>query len=259
MPHRESRNLLQNLDINAPHVTEVRRLLQALARQDAALGRKVYMMASPGRGEGKSTVCGLLGIIAAKVFHKRTLVIDGDLRRPTLHHLLGVAQRPGLFEALHGIQPLDAVIRPTPIATLFAIASGRAVGQIGEAYVDQAFASLIHQVKSQYDLIFVDAAPVVPVVEPLLMAEHVDAMLVVAMAGRTPLLLVRRMRRLLDPVMPKVAGVILNNAVEALPYYYDYRYYGYEQTVPKRIRTAAPSGESDGVSAVERAQSQGEG
>ena len=240
MPRPGSRNLLEDFNINAPHVTEVRRLLQTLARQDAGQNRKVYMMASAGRGEGKSTVCALLAIIAAKIFHRRTLVIDGDMRRPTIHYLLGLPQRPGLFDALHGIQPLDIVVRPTPLTNLYAITSGRATGQIGEAYNDAAFASVLEEVRPKYDVVFIDAAPVVPVVEPLMMAEHVDSILVVAMAGQTPLMLVRRMRQLIEPILPKVSGVVLNNAVEGLPYYYDYRYYGYgEQPFPKRVRTTA--------------------
>ncbi|HZI89939.1 MAG TPA: CpsD/CapB family tyrosine-protein kinase [Candidatus Polarisedimenticolia bacterium] len=242
MPHPASRNLLDEFNINAPHVTEVRRLLQTLTRQDAGQGKKVYMMASAGRGEGKSTVCALLAIIAAKIFHRRTLVIDGDMRRPTLHYLLGLPQRPGLYDALHGIQPLDVVTRNTPISNLHAITSGRPTGSAGEAYIDSEFEALVESVRPKYDIIFIDAAPVVPVVEPLLMAEHVDSVLVVAMAGRTPLMLVRRMRQLIEPILAKVSGVVLNNAVEGLPYYYDYRYYGYgEQPLPKRIRTTARS------------------
>jgi len=251
VPHPASRNLLEEFNINAPHVTEVRRLLQTLTRQDASQNKKVYMMASAGRGEGKSTVCALLAIIAAKIFHRRTLVIDGDMRRPTLHYLLGLPQRPGLYDVLHHIQPLDVVTRPTPISNLFAITSGRPTGSAGEAYIDGEFGDLIRTVRPEYDIIFIDAAPVVPVVEPLLMAEHVDSVLVVAMAGRTPLMLVRRMRQLIDPIHSKVSGVVLNNAVEGLPYYYDYRYYGYgEQPLPKRIRTTArstgPAGSSAG-------------
>jgi capsular exopolysaccharide synthesis family protein len=245
--HSDSRNLLEDFNINAPHVTEVRRLLQTLTRQDAGQNKKVYMMASAGRGEGKSTVCALLAIISAKIFHRRTLVIDGDMRRPTLHHLLGLPQRPGLYDALHHIQPLDVVTRPTPLSNLFAITSGSATGSAGEAYIDSEFADLVQTVRPMYDIIFIDAAPVVPVVEPLLMAEHVDSVLVVAMAGRTPLMLVRRMRQLIDPIHSKVSGVVLNNAVEGLPYYYDYRYYGYgEQPQPKRIRTTARSTGSAG-------------
>ena len=110
-----SRNLLEEFNINAAHVTEVRRLLQTLTRQDAGQGKKIYMMASAGRGEGKSTICALLAIISAKIFHRRTLVIDGDMRRPTLHYLLGLPQRPGLYDALHRFQPLEIVTRPTPL------------------------------------------------------------------------------------------------------------------------------------------------
>jgi capsular exopolysaccharide synthesis family protein len=242
VPHPASRNLLEEFNINAPHVTEVRRLLQTLTRQDAGQEKKVYQMASAGRGEGKSTTCALLAIIAAKIFHRRTLVIDGDMRRPTLHYLLGLPQRPGLYDVLHGIQPLDVVTRATPVANLFAITSGRPTGSAGEAYIDSEFGDLIRTVRPKYDIVFVDAAPVVPVVEPLLMAEHADSVLVVAMAGRTPLMMVRRMRQLLEPIHSKISGIVLNNAVEGLPYYYDYRYYGYgEQPLPKRIRTTARS------------------
>ncbi len=251
MNPQATRNLLEEFNINAPHVTEVRRLLQTLTRQDAGQHKKTYMMASAGRGEGKSTICALLAIISAKIFHRRTLVIDADMRRPTLHFLLGLPQRPGLYDALHRIQPLDIVTRPTPISTLFAITSGRP-GNPGEAYLDDEFQALLEEVRPKYDVIFVDAAPVVPVVEPLLMAEHVDSVIVVAMAGRTPLMLVRRMRQLIEPILPKVCGVVLNNAVEGLPYYYDYRYYGYEQPLPKRIRTTARSSGASAPPSVSR-------
>ena len=79
MPRPTSRNLLEEFNINAPHVTEVRRLLQTLTRQDAGLNKKVYMMASAGRGEGKSTVCALLAIISAKIFQTPRDFMDGAL------------------------------------------------------------------------------------------------------------------------------------------------------------------------------------
>jgi protein-tyrosine kinase len=239
-----ARNLLEDLNINAPYATEVRRLLQTLSRQDNEQSRKVTMMASAGRGEGKSTLCALLAIISAKIFHRRTLIIDSDMRRPTMHYLIGLPQRPGLFDALQGSQPLEVIARPTPLLNLFAITSGRPTGAIGESYNDSAFASMLQTLRPKYDAIFIDAPPVVPVVEPLMIAEHVDSVLVVAMAGRTPLMMVRRMRQLIDPIFDKVAGIVLNNAVEGLPYYYDYRYYGYgEQPAARGSRTPrAPAG-----------------
>lgn len=152
--------------------------------------------------------------------------------------------------------------RPTPLSTLYAITSGRPTN-VGEAYLDDEFQALLEDVRPKYDVIFIDAAPVVPVVEPLLMAEHVDSVLVVAMAGRTPLMLVRRMRQLIDPILPKVSGIVLNNAVEGLPYYYGYRYYGYEQPMPKRIwttaRSSGPAGPPSGGTYVRDRGSDGGG
>jgi capsular exopolysaccharide synthesis family protein len=236
------RSLLTDLSTDAPHVTEVRRLLQSLFRHQREGEGSVYMVTSAARGEGKSTICALLGIVAARIFRRRTLLLDGDMRRPTLHSLLDVSQRPGLFDLLKGTAPLAQVIRATLLPTLSVIPAGRPGAQVTDAYDDLRFARLLQEVRASFDLIFVDAAPVVPVVEPIMMAEHVDGLFIVAMAGRTPLSHIRRMRDILEPVSSKVAGVIVNNATEGLPYYYDYRYYGYETPRPSRIRTpSAPS------------------
>lgn len=234
--------MFDSFEVDTPHVTEVRRLLQSLARSSREVDRRSYMVTSAGRGEGKSTICGLLSIVAAQIFRKRTLVIDADMRRPMMHTLLSISQKPGLFDVLRGKVPFEKALRATPIPTLHALASGRPTGSVGAAYDDDAFADLLRAVHGQFDLIFIDSAPAVPVVEPLLMAEHVDAVLLVAMAGRTPVTLIRRLRQIIAPISQKVAGVILNNAAEGLPYYYDYRYYGYEQTRTRRHRGARSRG-----------------
>src|SRR3989442_12538745 len=123
------------------------------------------MMASAGRGEGKSTICALLAIISAKIFHRRTLVIDGDMRRPTLHYLLGLPQRPGLYDALHRFQPLEIVTRPTPLSTLFAITSGRPAN-VGEAYIDAQLGALLEEGQPHADVIFTRAARVLHRAQP---------------------------------------------------------------------------------------------
>jgi len=145
----------------------------------------------------------------------------------------------------------DAQLRytPTPLLNLSAITSGRPSGSIGESYNDHAFAAMLEKLRPKYDMIFIDAPPIVPVVEPLMMAEHVDSVLVVAMAGRTPLMMVRRMRQLIEPIFSKISGVVLNNAVEGLPYYYDYRYYGYAEQPSARgaSRTPRATGTTGGL------------
>lgn len=236
-------DLLEGFEIDAPYVTEVRRLLQNLSRHRNGTGteRRVYMVTSAARDEGKSTTCALLAIVAARVFHRKTLLIDGDLRRPTVHSLLRVSRGPGLREILTGSIAMSDATRPTALPLLSVIPRGDSSVPASEAYSDEAFGALIAEARARYDLIFVDAAPVVPVIEPILMAEHVDAILVIAMAGRTHITAVRRSMQILSPVAPKIAGVVLNNAMEGLPYYYDYRYYGYkERRVSDLARDAGP-------------------
>lgn len=226
-------SLLGSFATDAPYVTEVRRLMQGLLRRSRGHDSRVYMVTSAARGEGKSTTCALLAIVAARIFHRRVLLIDADMRRPTQHELLDVAQRPGLYELLHGKAMYDQVRRPTSLPTLSVIPSGRPGRQVHDAYDDEAFGRAIAAARRDHELIFVDAAPVVPVVEPIMMAEHCDGLLLVAMAGRTPVPLIRRMREILEPVRERIVGGIVNNATEGLPYYYDYSYYGYR---PDRVR-----------------------
>lgn len=233
------RSLFSEFSPDAPYVTEARRLLQSLMRQHRGPACRVYMVTSAARGEGKSTICGLLGLVAARIFHRRTLIIDGDMRRPTMHQLLDISQKPGLFDVLAGKVALDVARRPTALPLLHAIPAGKPGAQVSDAYDDAAFEKLLVGIRPSYDLIFVDAAPVVPVVEPIMMAEHADGILLVAMAGRTPISMIRRMKGILAPVSAKVAGAIVNNATEGLPYYYDYSYYGYKPLLSRRDRKKA--------------------
>jgi capsular exopolysaccharide synthesis family protein len=244
---RPRRNLLEGLDLDAPHVTEVRRLLQNLYRMRTGADTEIrsYMVTSAGREEGKSTICSLMAIVSARIFYKRTLIIDGDLRRPTVHSLLGLSQSPGLFDVMRQKVSFQDSIHATALPMLSAMPSGHLRGVVSESYSDEGFQQVLQQAVSSYDLVFVDAPPAVPVVEPQLMAAHVDAILVIAMAGKTALTMVRRFMQIMAPVSGKMAGVVLNNAAGGLPYYYDHRYYGYPKAQPSRIRTVHPETKED--------------
>jgi capsular exopolysaccharide synthesis family protein len=245
-----ARSLLDDFSTGAPYVTEARRVLQKLMRQQREGECSVYMLTSAARGEGKSTICALLAIVAARVYQRRVLLIDADLRRPTLHGLLDVPAKPGLFEHLQRTGPVELVCRPTWIPTLQIIPSGRGGPAANEAYDDERFAALIASLRPSYDMIFVDAGPVVPLVEPIMMAEHVDGLLLVAMAGKTPVPMVRRMKEILTPVASKIMGVLVNNSAEGLPYYYDYAYYGYTPHEARRPgeKVEPPRGPSEPAS-----------
>jgi capsular exopolysaccharide synthesis family protein len=233
-------SLLHDFNLDAPHTTETRRLFQALTRHHKGTEHLTLLTTSACRGEGKSTISCLLGIVAARVFQRRTLIVDGDMRRPTVHRLLGVKQAPGLADTLRGsVQAERAIVSVPLLPKLSLMPSGLARNPVSASYDDDQFHALLERLRPTFDLILIDAAPVVPVVEPLMMAEHVDGILIVVMAGRTPLNLVRRMRDILSPVAPKISGIVLNNATEGLPYFYDYKYYGYKPDAPRKRRDEA--------------------
>lgn len=250
--------LFDAFDVDTPVITEVRRLLQNLARHSRNGERKIFLMTSAGRGEGKTTISGLLALVSAQVFRKRTLLIDADLRRPAVHSLLGIAQSPGLLDLFRGKCSIETATRPTPVPTFWVIASGKTSGSVAEAYDDDMFASILTTVRPRYDMIFVDSAPVVPVVEPLLMAEHVDAMILVSRAGKTPVTLIRRMKQLVAPYSDKIVGGILNNASDGLPYYYDYSYYGYQKNRSPRVRVRREIGDAPDAPAADEKRRPGE-
>jgi len=235
-------DLLASFDLDSPHATEVRRLLQALWADPANRERKSFMVTSAGRGEGKSTTCALMGIVAARIFRRRTVVIDADLWRPTMHRALGVSFRPGLADLLADKASIDAVTRPTLLPTLSVIPAGAPSMPIAQLFNEEAFGAIVARCREQFDLVLVDSAPMVPVVEPVMMAQHVDGIVVVALAGRTPLNLVRRLKQIMAPFKERVAGVILNNATRGLPYYYEHSYYGYHNTSRRGTR---PRGDGD--------------
>ena len=243
------KTLLDDFSTEAPHVTEVRRMLQTLLRDHRATDRKVLMITSASRGEGKSTTCALVALVAARIFHRRTLVIDTDMRRPTAHTLLGVGHAPGLFEYfVHGAS-LDTVRHPTIVPSLQVIPAGHPSSHVSDSFDDSKFARMLADLRDSYDFIFVDTAPVIPVIEPIMIAEHVDGIVLVASAGVTPIPLIRRMIGILEPVRGKIVGGILCNASEGLPYFYDYAYYGYKpNSARRRTRRSESSSIGPGAS-----------
>ena len=76
----------------------------------------------------------------------------------------------------------------------------------------------------------VDSAPVIPVSDPMLISSEVDGVILVLLAGMTPRHVANRAKNILTDADANIIGVVVNNLSEVLPYYYDYRYYGYKQS-----------------------------
>jgi capsular exopolysaccharide synthesis family protein len=221
-------SVIDTFALETPYATEFRRLMHKVDLARSERGVKTILLTSAMLSEGKSTVCCFLGITSAVHSGLKTLLIDCDLRRPAIHKMFAVNRDRGMAEVLSEGFDLKDAIRKTSIDKLDIITCGRRHDEPTKLLDAETIGELIQQVKHDYDLVLIDAAPVLPVSDPMLLAPKVDALVLVVKAGSTQKDVVLRALDILGTNRRQVLGVVLNNMDSALPYEYDYRYYGYE-------------------------------
>lgn len=214
-------------DLESPLATECRRLLHNIRRLESKSEVKSILITSAATGEGKSTIAALLGLTAAKRGFK-TLLLDCDLRRPILHHLFALQREQGMAEVLADGQPFKTVIKKTSLDNLDVVTAGKPILHPAELLDSRAICNLISELKFYYDYAFVDTPPVIPVSDPMLLAQELDGTLMVVKAGTTPRELVRRATEIMTNNQIRLLGVVLNNVKGSLPFYYDYAHYHYD-------------------------------
>ena len=227
----------------SPLATEFRRLFHQIHDSHRKADLKSVLVTSAVTGEGKSTISACLSITAARKGCK-TLLIDCDLRRPTLHRLFGLDRNGGIVEVLSEGLPVKSVIKKSELENLDVITAGKAIANPSELFDSRAIGAMVGELKFYYDYAFVDAPPVIPVSDPMLLANETDGVILVVKAGATPREVVERAAEIMRTNSTHVLGVVLNNAKGSLPYYYNYSHYHYDYS-PK----ASPSDNGAGPAA----------
>jgi capsular exopolysaccharide synthesis family protein len=227
-------NVIDNYDGESAAGTEFRRLLHNLLTNSVLPeeGRS-FLITSAMTGEGKSTIASYLAVTAAIYKLKRTLIVDADMRKPTLHKRFGVKQEGGLTDILEAKAKLEDNFKKTPIENLSILTSGTAHSNPTRLFDSQEIHEVMRALKFYFDLIIIDCAPIIPVSDPLLLSRDVDGILIVLKAGETPKEVARRACDIVHEAGANLLGVTLNNVREALPYYYNHRYYGYNYAAKK--------------------------
>jgi capsular exopolysaccharide synthesis family protein len=154
-------------------VDSVRTLLMHSARRDAL---RVVMITSAVGGEGKTTFATQLAASLARAWRK-TLLIDCDLRNPNGHAPFDLPLEPGCCEALRGELEFEEAIRPTSMSRLWVLPAGRCDSHALQALAQDEIRAVFERLKRHYDFIIIDAAPVLPVADSLLIGQHADAVL----------------------------------------------------------------------------------
>ena len=186
---------------------------------------KTLVVSSPGQSEGKSLTAANLAITCAQMGQK-TLLIDGDLRRPVQHMLLGTERDLGLSEFILQDLELSEVIKSTGVENLDLMTSGITPPNPAPMLASEAMTRRLAELESEYDLIFIDSPPVIAVTDPVLLGRMGDGMILVVRCAATPRAAVQHATGLLTGSQVPVLGTILND-VDVSRHYGGYHYYYY--------------------------------
>ncbi|MFS8652200.1 MAG: CpsD/CapB family tyrosine-protein kinase [Caldibacillus sp.] len=181
------------------------------------------MVTSAGPSEGKSTTASNLAVVFAQQ-GKKVLIVDADLRRPTLHFTFGFTNTIGLTNVLTRQIHINESIRTTDVENLYFMPSGpippNPAELLGSATMDQ----LISDLYEMFDLVIFDVPPVLAVADAQVLGNQVDATILVVSSGLTEREGAIKAKEILEQTKSKLLGAVLNNKEEDRSTHYYYYY-----------------------------------
>jgi capsular exopolysaccharide synthesis family protein len=202
---------------------------------------RVFLITSAVPGDGKTfTSTNFAATLAQQDF--RTLLIDADLRKPSVSKLLfNDNLKPGLSEVLLGTATKEQAIVATKIEKLWVMPAGGIAPNPSELLAQPRFRELLDTLKGEYDRIVIDSSPVLAVRDPLLVAPHADACCLIVRAGHSPAKASAQAVRLLAEANAPAAGIVLNAVRQGSGAYYAYAYRTYGTYGAKGVYVDKPA------------------
>lgn len=175
--------------------------------------------------EGKSTTISNLAVAFAQN-GKRTLLVDGDLRRPVQHQQFQLTRRTGTTAYMTGHCSLEDAIQETAIANLYVLTSGPQVPNPFEVVNSKKMQAMLEQLRDEYDIVLIDLPPVLAVSDAQILAKLCDGILLVVRSGKVKRAEAVKSKEQLERAGAKIIGTVLNRLSQKeqkMNYYY---YYG---------------------------------
>ncbi len=214
---------------DSPHAEAYRVLRTNLLFSRKEKDMRTITVVSGGAGEGKSTTIFNLATVFAQN-GARVLLVDSDLRRPSLHKLLNVSNSIGLTNFLLKQNTIEEVIQTTQLPTLHFLPSGKlpssSLGILNSAQMRE----FIERARERYDFVFFDSPPIMGVSDASVLASEVDMALLVIQYRKYPQVMTLRAKQMVEKVGGNLLGVVLNNiniSQDSYYYYYSGYYYDY--------------------------------
>ncbi|MBV9848957.1 MAG: polysaccharide biosynthesis tyrosine autokinase [Armatimonadetes bacterium] len=212
---------------------------------------RTLVITSAGPGEGKTTTAANLGFAMA-ADGRRVILVDTDLRRPSLHALLDLPTVPGLTDVLLGKTDLnDVLLEHADMPGLMALTCGSTPPNPSELLGSRTFRGLVEQMMDMADLVIFDSPPVLAAADAQILASQMDGTIMVVEAGETRKAAARRTLDLLRQARASVLGIAYNKmrVLDGSGYYYHYHHAplpnGKDKRRPSRLLTETTQGERE--------------
>jgi exopolysaccharide transport family protein len=224
---KEAVELITQVRPQSQMAESYRALRTSLLLSNLGAPPKVIMITSALPQEGKTTTSINCAVVLAQK-DVRVLLIDADLRRPSIHKTLGMGPRSGLSNVLTGSASLQqAITRSAILPNLSVLPAGTPPPNPAELLASSNMRDVLAELREQYDHIVVDTPPTLSVTDAVVLSPRADAIVLVIRSGQTTKQALRRSRDILMQVNAKVSGVLLNAVDLSSPdYYYYYEYQG---------------------------------
>jgi polysaccharide biosynthesis transport protein len=187
---------------------------------------RVILVTSGSPGEGKTTTTTALAVTFAQS-NSRTLIVDLDLRRPRLHKVFGVDASRGASTALLG-EPVEDAIHPTEVPNLFVLPAGPLPPNPAELLMSEKMNDLLADLRTRFDRVIIDSAPVNPVTDTVVLSTRVDGTVFVGRSLKSSLDQMRNAVRTIQAVNGRILGGVVNAIdMRRAEYRYSYSYRAY--------------------------------
>jgi len=193
------------------HISEAYRTLKTniqFSKWDETL--RTIVVTSTLAGEGKTTTICNLAISYAKE-GKKVLLIDGDMRKPTIHRIFSINNRIGLSNVLANQYTVSEVIRSSSIDNLNILPSGPIPPNPVELLSSPNLTVMLKDIRESYDMILIDTPPILSVADGLIISSLSDGVVLVVQAGKVKRQLIIKSKEKLEYVKAPILGAVLNN------------------------------------------------
>ena len=204
---------------------QYRSLRTRIKRAEGNRSMRTIVITSPSKGDGKSLTAANLALTMGQEFQQRILLVDADLRRPTVHRLFGLGDAAGLTDVLMGGVELESVLVNLPEYHLTILPAGTPPSHPAEMLGSSAMRRVLDTLRTRFDRILIDMPPVAPLADLHIVAPQVDGLLMIVRAGMTARPAIER--ALAGIEASKVLGLVLNESGGDITRKQDYEGYGY--------------------------------